>query len=218
MKRDCDLVRQILLCIEHRGATCPLEVLRADLRHESDERVRYHLQLVIDASWVAEVERSVAGPLGVRLTHAGHEFVELARGDVRWRAAKALVIEETGGLSLGLLRALLAKWAWRTIVRGERIGRLRRPRPRVRSPHVRSYVERVAPAWWEEQFLAEPASTLDDDQVRILHRRRRGRKRLRSREGIDAGYFSAYGADLYGGLAEELDERRPSVTLPPHVI
>ena len=80
MKRDCDLVRQILLSIEHRGATCPLEALRADLRHESDERVRYHLQLVIDAGWAAEVERSVAGPLGVRLTQAGHEFVELAQG------------------------------------------------------------------------------------------------------------------------------------------
>ena len=86
MKRDCDLIRQILLCIEHRGAVCPLEALRADLRHESDERVRYHLQLAIDAGWVAEVERSVAGPAGVRLTHDGHEFVEMARGD--WRGGR----------------------------------------------------------------------------------------------------------------------------------
>jgi hypothetical protein len=212
MKRDCDLVRQILLCIEHRGAVCTLEALRADLRHENDERVRYHLQLVIDAGWVAEVERSVAGPLGVRLRHDGHEFLEVARGDVRWRMAKAVVIEETGGLSLALVRALLAKWALRILVRRRRVGRLRRPR------RIRRYVGGVAPAWWESELLAKPESTFDDDQVRILHRHRRNRKRRRARVGSDVGH----GADLYDGLDEELAgeraQRRPTVTLPRHMI
>jgi hypothetical protein len=224
MKRDCDLVRQVLLCIEHRGATCPLEALRADLRHESDERLRYHLQLVIDARWVAEVERSVAGPLGVRLTHDGHEFVEVARGDVRWRAAKAVVIEQTGGLSLALVRVLLLKWARRMVVGSRRVGRLRRPR------QIRRFVECAAPAWWEGAFVARPDSTYDDDQVRILHRHRGNRKRRRTRVGFDAGlgagrdagYGTSYGANLHGGLAEELanerEERRPTVTLPPHMI
>jgi len=96
MNATSNFVRQILLNIEHRGAACPLEALRADLRHECDERVRCHLQLTIDAGWLAEVDRSSVSLLGVRLTHAGHEFIEVARDDARWRAAKVIVIEETG--------------------------------------------------------------------------------------------------------------------------
>ena len=129
-----------------------------------------------------------------------------------WRAAKAVVIEETGGLSLALVRALLAKWASRMVLGRRRVGRLRRPR------RIRRYVESVAPAWWELAFLAKPESTFDDDQVRILHRHRGNRKRRRTRVGADIGY----GADLYDGLDEELAgervERRPTVTLPSHMI
>jgi Hypothetical protein (DUF2513) len=201
MKRDVELVRQILLNIEHRGANCPLEAVRADLRHESDERIRYHLQLTIEAGWVAEVDGSLAGPHGFRLTHDGHEFIEVARGDARWRAAKAVVIEETGGQSLSMLRALLTRWAWRTILLGER-----RVRPRRR---YRRYVERVTPLNWTDVNIPESESILSDDQVRIL-RRRGSRRRLRPRDG--------WSNDLYGDLAEELDERQPSVALPPHII
>jgi hypothetical protein len=79
-------------------------------------------------------------------------------------------------------------------------------------------VASVAPAWWESAFLAKPESTLDDDQVRILHRHHGNRKRRRTRDGVDIGY----GADLYDGLDEELAdervERRLTVTLPPHMI
>ena len=133
--------------VQHRTSRCDLparSVASRSAGHESDERIRYHLQLAVDAGWVAEVGRSVAGPHGVRLTNAGHDFIEVARDDCRWRTAKVVVIEETGGQSLAMMRALLTKWAWRTVVRSERIGRLRRPRPGVRSPRVRSYVERVA--------------------------------------------------------------------------
>ncbi|HEY4235184.1 MAG TPA: DUF2513 domain-containing protein [Lacipirellulaceae bacterium] len=200
MTCDVDLVRQILLNIEHRGAVCPLEALRADLRHESDERVRYHLQIVLDARWVAEVDRLVGCPPGVRLTHAGHEFVEVARDDARWRVAKAVVVEETGGQSLAMLRALLTKWAWRSVVRRER-----HQRPRRR---YRRYVESAVPAWWDGADAPSPDS-LDDDQVRLV-RRRRHRGRIRP--------HAPWSDDLYEGLADELNDRERSATLPPHII
>jgi hypothetical protein len=200
MKRDVDLIRQILLNIEHRGAACPLEAFRADLRHESDERVRCHLQLAIDAGWVAEVDRSAVGLQGVRLTHAGHEFIEVARGDARWRAAKAVVIEETGGQSLAMLHSLLTKWAWRSIAHGERPLRPRR--------RYHRYVESAAPVWWDSAYIPAPAAQ-DDEQVRLV-RRRRFRGRVRPRHD--------WSHDIYEGLADELDGRQHSVTLPPHVI
>jgi hypothetical protein len=194
------LVRQILLNIEHRGANCPLDALRSDLRHESDDRVHYHLQLTIDAGLVAGMDRSVAGPFEVWLTHAGHEFMEVARGDARWRAAKAMVIEETGGQSLSMLRALLTRWGWRTIVRGER--RLRAHR------HDRRYVESTVPPHWADAFAANPESMIHDEAGMVPRDARRPRLSPRG----------DWCNDLYGDLAEELDERRPSVTLPPHVI
>jgi hypothetical protein len=202
MKREIDLVRHILFSIEHRGAICPLESLRADLRHESDERIRYHLQLAVDAGWVAEVGRSVAGAHGVRLTNAGHDFIEVARDDARWRAAKVVVIEETGGQSLAMMRALLTKWAWRTVVRSER-----QLRPRRRSYR---YVENAAPAWWARAEYPDADFPFDDTTTRLVRRRRANRQHVRPRP--------IWNDDLYGDVAEEFEERRPSATLPPHII
>jgi hypothetical protein len=207
MKRDLDLVRQILLCIEHRGGQCPLDALRSDLRHESDERVRYHLELVIDAGLAIEIERVVVTPFGVRLTHAGHEFIEVARDDARWRAAKAVVIEESGGQSLGLIKALLMKWAWREVAEHRRH---RHPRRRYYR-----YVENWAPTWWDNAYTRSPSAALDDDQVRLVRRHRRGGRRLlRARLNWRDGVCD----DLYGDVADELAERSRRATLPPQVI
>ena len=122
------------------------------------------------------------------------------------------MIEETGGLSLALVHTVGEVGFADGGRTSAGVGRLRRPR------RIRRYVDSVSPAWWEGEFLAKPESAFDDDQVRILHRHRGNRKRRRARVGLDVGY----GADLYDGLEEELAdervERRPTVTLPPHMI
>ena len=114
---------------------------------------------------LAEVGRSVAGPHGMRLTNAGHDFIEVARDDARWRAAKVVVIEETGGQSLAMMRALLTKWAWRTVVRSER-----QLRPRRRSYR---YVESAAPAWWARAEYPDADFPIDDTTTRLVRRRAR---------------------------------------------
>src|SRR5262245_10638546 len=109
MKRDADLIRQILFDLERHAADCPVESLRNDTSHEIDERTRYHLRLCIDAGLAKEIDRSAAGSPCVRLTNAGHEFLDICRGDDRWQAAKWIVHQQTGGLSLAVLRAVLTK-------------------------------------------------------------------------------------------------------------
>src|SRR5262245_12321478 len=52
MQRDIDLLRHLLLEIERRGATAPIDSLRADTRHDGDDRVRYHLRLLTDAGYL----------------------------------------------------------------------------------------------------------------------------------------------------------------------
>jgi len=195
MQRDIDLVRQLLLDVERRGATCAIDTLRTDARHDGDERVRYHLRLLADAGLVKETGQTAAGTPCVRLTHAGQEFIELARSDARWREAKAAVLASTGGVPLTVLRALLMKWAWRSVVRHERrriVGRRR----------YRRYVEQVEPETWLDADAVDPDALWDDDQTRPARERR-----------IPAGWEP----DLYSDVAAELADA-PSAGLPEELI
>ena len=111
MKRDLDLARQLLLDIENRGADCSMSVLRSGPDHELQERIRYHLRLLIDANLLQEVDRTSSGIPCVRLTHDGHELLELARSESRWVEAKSVCQDRIGGLSLSLIRKVLLKLA-----------------------------------------------------------------------------------------------------------
>ena len=104
MQRDLDLARQILFDLEAHGPETSLANLRPHQlgeprsNNELDERVRYHLRLLVDAGLVKEVERTTAGVASVRLTNSGHELLELARSEPNWREAKRICRERTGGL------------------------------------------------------------------------------------------------------------------------
>jgi hypothetical protein len=111
MKRDVDLARQLLLDIEARGADCSVSVLRTSADHYAEERVRYHLRLLIDAEYLKEIDRTANGVPCLRLTDAGHELIELCRIESRWREAKRACYERTGGLALTVVRGILLQWA-----------------------------------------------------------------------------------------------------------
>ncbi|HYO23540.1 MAG TPA: DUF2513 domain-containing protein [Lacipirellulaceae bacterium] len=128
MKREIDLARQLLLDIEARGADCSVSVLRSSANHEAEERVRYHLRLLVDAGLLKEIDRTAGDVPCLRLTDAGHELIELTRSDERWRQAKLACQERTGGLSMTVIRSILLKWA--TVPPPPRLRR--RPRPAAR--------------------------------------------------------------------------------------
>jgi hypothetical protein len=129
MKRDLDLARQLLLDIEGRGPDCSVSALRSPIgrnsanghvpaNHDSnsfdiDERIRYHLRLLIDGGFLKEVDRTTAGVPCVRLTYDGCELLELCRTESLWREAKWLCQERTGGESLTVIRTFLIRLATR---------------------------------------------------------------------------------------------------------
>lgn len=214
MHRDVDLIRQILLDIERRGADCPVVALRSNLGPDADERIRHHLRLTIDAGWVKEVGCDVGAAINtpsaaatnsaisVRLTDAGHEFIELARNDERWCDAKAIVTERTGGPSIALLKAVLTKWAWRDVARSAHRRRVRRA--------ARRYYERLEPTALFQTLRAEELPLVDDDQHRIVRRRRIRRDRF--------GRPTAWKTNLYGDLANELAHEAANDTLPEQLL
>jgi len=120
MKRDLDLARQLLLDIENRGTDCSVSVLRSESNQQSEEHTRYHLRLLIDAELLKEIDRTSAGIPCVRLTHDGHELLELARSESRWREAKYACQERLGGLSLSVIRGILLHWAIAATTRASR--------------------------------------------------------------------------------------------------
>ena len=204
MQRDLDLLRQLLIDVERRGVTCPIDTLRPDARQDVDERVHYHLRLLTDAGLLKEAGQTSAGAPCVRLTHEGQEFVELTRSDLRWREAKAAVLASTGGVPLAVLRSLLAKWAWRSVMRNER-RRVAKSRRRVHR-----YVEPVEPEVWLDAYATDPDALWDDERVRLVRERAASRRAQR----IPAGWEP----DLYSDVAAELATGPTSAPLPEHLI
>ncbi|MEQ8849368.1 DUF2513 domain-containing protein [Botrimarina sp.] len=120
MKRDLDLCRRLLADIEGHGPDCAVTALRPGVTGEAEETVRYHVRLLIDAGLVKEVDRATGGVPCVRLTNAGHELLELAHSEARWREAKWVVGQSTGGQSLAVVRQVLARWACESALYGDR--------------------------------------------------------------------------------------------------
>lgn len=110
MKRDMDLIREILLRLEvsseDEQALQPL----GDLGY-SREQIGYHAYLLVDAGLATGFD---LGSDGIALPHFsvesltwdGHEFLDAARDDARWFKAKS-VLTGVGGFSAVVLKEVL---------------------------------------------------------------------------------------------------------------
>jgi hypothetical protein len=185
MKRDVDLIRQLLFDIERQGAECSLDALRNAAAQDIDERLRFHVRLLIDAGLAKETDRTSAGQPCLRLTNAGCELLDLCRDDARWREAKWIVQDETGGTSLTVLRAVLTKWAVEGISRSDHRappegwsgGARRRRWRRAHRPYYDRVYYRGEPVYREpgyrvESYRYEREPLFDDEPVRVMRPRR----------------------------------------------
>lgn len=115
MKRDMDLCRQILLDIESNPDADGSNVISVEYEGRSESEISYHLALLKEAGLLEAVVASEFSDglvvLPKRLTNAGHEFLDASRNESIWQKAKALVLEKTGGLSMGILKSVVTKLA-----------------------------------------------------------------------------------------------------------
>ncbi len=104
MKRDMELVREVLLKVE--------EILFDGASHDicvdgrSRHEIAYHVMLLHEAGFIEAMDLGV-GWKPVRLTYRGHEFLDAARNDGIWEKAKTAVVESTGVLTLEGLKVAL---------------------------------------------------------------------------------------------------------------
>ena len=108
MKRDPDLVRELLLLLEASPKLHGNPPLPAG-RTEDD--VNHHLALMIEAGLInghisQTMGRDVPAVLVNGITWDGYEFLDAARDSERWQKAKAIA-GGAGGVALGVLKQLL---------------------------------------------------------------------------------------------------------------
>lgn len=115
MKRDMDLVRQILRAMEAR-AWMERQPLVLDGRTE--EEMAYHVKLLAEANLVEAVDASTRAGLNwipIALTWDGHEFLDAAREDTRWNIAKRTVTEKAGAVTFEVLKQVLVSLAKKAV-------------------------------------------------------------------------------------------------------
>jgi hypothetical protein len=113
MKRDMDLVREILLALEaSREFEVPADEVSAALAGVGQREIVWHLVLMGEAGLLATKVRPIpevddAVIESARITWSGYEFLAAASSDTIWSAAKRQAGDMFRSLTLGTLQTLL---------------------------------------------------------------------------------------------------------------
>lgn len=107
MQRDMDLVRQILLTLEQRTDTSPVEI-----EGYTPEQIGFHAWLMSDAGLVraSEVTSQAAKvPYSIPfcITWQGYEFLAVMKDDSTWKKSKSTVFAKAGAIGFELIKAVL---------------------------------------------------------------------------------------------------------------
>ena len=111
MKRDLDLIRQILLDIEGEGEDPSRRPGFASIADDGydPEAIPYHVQLMHDAGLIVADELVPGQWWPERITWEGHEFLDLARNDALWQRTKRDVESQAGSAPFQVVRDLLRR-------------------------------------------------------------------------------------------------------------
>lgn len=120
MKRDLDLVRNLLEIFEREIKPGEyLQTFKADLGHPAEVTLA-HIELMINQGLLEGFSHPDPGSPGGGsfaikcITWAGHDFLDAARSDTVWNAAKAR-LKKAGSWTFGLLLEVLKDEAKRQL-------------------------------------------------------------------------------------------------------
>ena len=111
MKRDLDLIRKIVLAIEDQPTGYFINEFT--IEGYTPEQIGYHSYLIIDSGLAegrdatSSIDSSPNWQLN-NLTSAGHDFADAARNETTWNKATGIIKEKAGGVTLDILKQMLA--------------------------------------------------------------------------------------------------------------
>jgi hypothetical protein len=106
MKRDMDLVRRILLTMEAEAPASGTGGITID--GYDAESIAYHVIIMGEAGLLVVIDESTFANIDaipVRLTWAGHEFIESVRDEAQWKTVKTQA-EKAGGLVFEVVKSV----------------------------------------------------------------------------------------------------------------
>lgn len=112
MRRDMDLIREMLIRIEEFPNYSPSKYVPMDFEDVDEETIIYHKELIFKAGFIEirgnyvtldgrSFGRENAGEI-IGLTWAGQEFLALMKNDTAWNKAKE-VMRKTGDMAFQVL-------------------------------------------------------------------------------------------------------------------
>ncbi len=104
MKRDMNLIRQIVLDLEKRdfGTTSDDIVIEGYTEYQ----ITYHCELLFDVGYVVGYDVSTRGHKALaiqRLTSLGHDFADASRNESNWKKTISTISSKAGGFTADIL-------------------------------------------------------------------------------------------------------------------
>ncbi len=107
MKRDLELIREILLAVE--AANDPRGSPMPEIDGTEPYVIAHHIGLLEEAGYVTAQNASTQDRRNfhwIHLTWQGHEFLDALRDETVWKKVKAKVTSAGGSLSFELVKAI----------------------------------------------------------------------------------------------------------------
>lgn len=108
MKRDMELIREILLQIERNDS--PRNPIQIEIENTSAEIISYHIELLDEARLINAKDLSDTGGYewqAINLTWSGHEFLDASRNSKIWDGVLGSIREKGIGLGYEALKFML---------------------------------------------------------------------------------------------------------------
>ncbi len=117
MKRNWDIIREILLKAEELNPECTL--ILSDFDEDRAHEIVYHVKLLDESGLIKVSIVEFLGDANIhfdldRLTWAGHDFLDAVRNDSMWNKTKEMITDKGGAMTLELIKSFaisLAKTA-----------------------------------------------------------------------------------------------------------
>jgi DNA-binding transcriptional ArsR family regulator len=114
MKRDLDLLRDILLEVEDWNDPQPLRFEALAYDGKTQQEIGYHLELLEDAGYIdADISKwnsgAYARALILRMTMAGHDYLDSVRSPEVWNKTKTALEKVGGGAALDVVKDVASK-------------------------------------------------------------------------------------------------------------
>ena len=119
MKRDLDLIREILLAIEKKTDDNFISAQELDITDHTDAEISYHLLLLLDSGYIVAKplygDNTVQAWFITRLTSKGCDYLDTVRDPKVWRYTKSM-IEKAGGVTLDVVAKIASEVIYKIAV------------------------------------------------------------------------------------------------------